>query len=459
MALIVERLLQVLPPGRVLADEESLLAYGYDGGTWLTGKPEAVVNVQEEAEVIAVLRLAQEARVPVYPRGAASGLAGAAVPDGGIALNFAAMRRIVEIDEESLMAVVEPGVVTADLQAAVEQRGLFYPPDPASLKQSTIGGNVSTGAGGPRCLKYGTTREYVRGIHAVLPGGQVIRDGGKYLKSATGYNLSQLFVGAEGTLGALTQVTLRLIPRPPATGTVLALFDDLDDAAAMVNRILGAGILPSVIEFIDHLGIRCIEQAAKLGLPDDIEALILIECDGHPAAVEAEIAQVTELCRAGGARSAERAIDQEERDRLWKARRSVSPSLSRLKPSKMGEDISLPRKYIVPMVRRIQQIAEEFAILLPTFGHIGDGNLHPNLVFDPRDPEEMQRVHGAAEALVQAAVGFGGTLSGEHGIGLLKKPYLPLAVPAETLALYRQLKAVFDPHGIMNPGKVFELAP
>jgi len=444
-----------LPKGRVLTDDESLLVYGYDGGTWLSGRPDAVVNVREEEEAVVVLRLAHEHGVPVFPRGAASGLAGSAVPLGGVALNFATMNRILDLDEESLMVVVEPGVVTADLQAAVEKRGLFYPPDPASLKQSTLGGNVGTGAGGPRCLKYGTTREYVRGMRAVLPGGQVLRDGGKYLKSATGYNLSQLFVGSEGTLGAFTQITLRLIPKPPATGTVLALFPKLDDATAIVTRILGAGILPSVLEFIDSSCIKCIEEVTHLGLPEDIDALILIECDGQPATVEAELGRVTGLCRQGGARDVERATDQDDRDRLWKARRSVSPSLSRLRPSKLGEDISLPRKYIVPMVRRIREISAEFDVLLPTFGHIGDGNLHPNLVFDPRDTEEMAKIEKAAEALIKSAVEFGGTLSGEHGIGLLKKAYLPLALPPENLELYRHIKAVFDPKGIMNPGKVF----
>ena len=451
----IDELTALLPKDRLLCDAESLIAYGYDGGTWLTGSPQAVVMAHEEDEVAAVLRLAQAHGVPVFPRGAGSGLAGGSVPEGGIVLNCAPMNRMLDIDEVNLMAVVQPGVVTADLQAAVEARGLFYPPDPASLKQSTLGGNVATGAGGPRCLKYGTTREYVRGLHAVLPGGQLLRDGGSYLKSATGYNLSQLFVGSEGTLGVITQVTLRLLPRPPSTGTVLALFPHLDDAAAIVTRMLGAGLLPSVIEFMDRSCIRCIEQASHLGLPDDIEALLLIECDGHAAAVEHELERVTAICSAGGARSVERAIEPEDRERLWKARRSVSPSLSHLRPSKLGEDISLPRRAIVPVLRRIQQIAEEYDVLLPTFGHIGDGNLHPNLVFDPRDDAEVARVSQAAEALVRAAVEHGGTLSGEHGIGLLKKSYLPLAVPQENLAIYRQIKAVFDPQGIMNPGKIF----
>ena len=453
---MINQLLAELPHGHVLTDPESLYVYGYDGGNWLTGLPDAVVLVHAEEEVVITLRLAQEHGVPVFPRGAGTGLAGGAVPRGGIALNFAPMRRILELDEESLMVTVEPGVVTADLQAAVEARGLFYPPDPNSLQQSTIGGNISTGAGGPRCLKYGTTREYVRGIRAVLAGGQILTDGGKYLKSATGYNLTQLFIGAEGTLGAVTRATLRLIPKPPAVGTVLAFFPRLDDAAAIVTRILGAGILPSVLEFIDQLGIRCIEQVAKLGLPEDIEALVLIECDGQETAIETELARIIELCASGGANHVERATDEETRARLWKARRSVSPSLSRLRPSKLGEDISLPRKSIVPMVRRLQQIAEQYGVLLPTFGHIGDGNLHPNLVFDPRNAEEVGRIELAAEALIKAAVELGGTLSGEHGIGLLKKEFLPLALPAQNIALYRQIKKVFDPLGIMNPGKIFE---
>jgi glycolate oxidase len=455
MTHIADELIALLPKGRVLADPESLVAYGYDGATAVSGMPDAVVQVRAETDAVAVLRWAAERRVAVTPRGAASGLAGAAVPLGGVALNFAPMHRILEIDTESLMAVVEPGVVCADLQAAVEKVGLFYPPDPASLKQSTIGGNVATGAGGPRCLKYGTTREYVRGVRAVLAGGQVIHDGGKYLKSTTGYNLSQLFVGSEGTLGALTQVTLRLIPKPPTTGTALAFFPRLEDAAALVTRILGAGILPSVIEFMDRATMDCIEQSQHLGLPDDIEALVLLECDGHPAAVEAELAVVIDLCGTAGASHVERALDEDARDRLWKARRSVSSSLSRLKPAKLGEDISLPRAAIVPMVRRIQEIAREHDVLLPVFGHIGDGNLHPNLVFDPRDAEEVARVGQAAEALIRAAVAHGGTLSGEHGIGLLKRDLLPLAVPPENLALYRGIKAALDPMGIMNPGKVF----
>jgi glycolate oxidase len=451
----IDHLARALPAGRVLSGKEQLLVYGYDASTAVTGLPEVVVCPEAEGEVVTALQIAQQYRVPVFARGAGTGLAAGAAPNAGIALSLGNMRRIKEIDTENLMAVVEPGVVTAHLQAAVEAHGLFYPPDPASLKVSTLGGNVATGAGGPRCLKYGVTREYVRGIRAVLPGGAIVTDGGKYLKSATGYNLAQLFVGSEGTLGVVTEITLRLIPKPPAVGTVMALFTSLEHATRTVGRVLGSGILPSVMEFMDSLSLQCVDKAFGLNLPAGTQAMMLIECDGRAEAVSAELAVVAELCADGGATVVSRATEAEERARLWKARRSVSPSLSRLRPVRLGEDISLPRSAIVSMVNEIQRIASEHNLLIPTFGHIGDGNLHPNILYDPADAAEAARVMPCAEALVRAAVAHGGTLSGEHGIGLLKRDLLPLALAPINLDLYRGIKAVFDPHGIMNPGKVF----
>jgi glycolate oxidase len=451
----IDALVRALPAGRVRQDRATLLVYGYDASTAIKGLPEVVVSPETETEVALTLQIADEHRAPVFTRGAATGLAAGSMPEGGIALNLATMRRIKEIDTENLMAVVEPGVVNAHLQKAVEAHGLFYPPDPASLKSSTLGGNVATGAGGPRCLKYGTTREYVRGVRAVLPGGRVVSDGGKYLKSATGYSLAQLFVGSEGTLGVVTEITLRLIPKPPAVGTVMALFTSLATAAAIVGRILGEGILPSVMEFMDALSLRCVDQAFHLDLPAGAEAMMLIECDGRPEAVSVEAAQIAALCAEGGAIVVRHATDEAERAALWKARRSVSPALSRLRPVRLGEDISLPRSAIVPMVQEIQRIASDYDLLIPTFGHIGDGNLHPNILYDPADPAEMARVAPCTEALVRAAVAHGGTLSGEHGIGLLKRDLLPLALPPINIELYRQIKAVFDPHGIMNPNKIF----
>jgi glycolate oxidase len=454
----VEELARALPAGRVRTDRATLLVHGYDASTAVKGLPEVVVCPETEQEVVATLQIADEARVPVFARGAGTGLAAGSVPQGGIALSLSTMRRIKEVDVENLMAVVEPGVVNAHLQAAVEAHGLFYPPDPASLKSSTLGGNVATGAGGPRCLKYGTTREYVRGIRAVLPGGRIISDGGKYLKSATGYNLSQLFTGSEGTLGVITEITVRLIPKPPATGTVMALFTSLEAATTIVGRIFASGILPSVMEFMDALSLRCVNEAYGMGLPEGTEAMMLIECDGRPEAISADIASIAEMCAEGGATVVRRATEEAERALLWKARRSVSPALSRLRPVRLGEDISLPRAAIVPMVREIQRIASDHQLMIPTFGHIGDGNLHPNILYDPRDEAEAARVGPCAEALVRAAVAHGGTLSGEHGIGLLKRDLLPIALPPVNIELYRQIKAVFDPHGIMNPGKVFTAA-
>ncbi len=452
---LLSSLASVLPADRIASDPESLLVYGYDGASGVTGRPDVVVSVQEEAEIVATLRVAESLRVPVFPRGAATGLAGGSVPSCGIVLNLAPMCRIIEIDTANLMATVEPGVINADLQAAVEAVGLFYPPDPASLKQSTIGGNVATGAGGPRCLKYGTTREYVRGIRAVLPGGQVVEDGGKYLKCATGYNLSQLFVGSEGTLGAISRITLRLLPRPPAVGSVVALFASLDSAAAMVERLLADGILPCVMEFMDRLCIECVEKAYHLGLAPEAEALVLIEADGTPEAVESECRRIAQICEEGGAFNVRRASDAGTRADLWRARRAVSPSLSRLRPARLGEDISLPRASIVSIVAEIRRIAAKHNLLIPVFGHIGDGNLHPNILYDPRDPEETRRVHIAAEELIRAAVAAGGTLSGEHGIGIAKRDLLPLALPELNQSLCKQIKQVFDPHNLMNPGKIF----
>ncbi len=451
----IEALARALPAGRVKSDPATRLVYGYDAATAVTGLPEVVVSPETEPEVVATLQIAEAHRVPVFTRGAGTGLAAGSVPHGGIALNLATMRRIKEIDTENLMAVVEPGVVNAHLQQAVEAQGLFYPPDPASLKSSTLGGNVATGAGGPRCLKYGTTREYVRGVRAVLPGGRVVSDGGKYLKSATGYSLAQLLVGSEGTLGVVTEITFRLIPKPPMVGTVMALFPSLERATVIVGRILGSGILPSVMEFMDALSLHCVDQAFGLDLPPSTEAMMLIECDGRPEAVAAEVALVAALCTEGGAMRVRQATEEDERTLLWKVRRSVSPALSRLRPVRLGEDISLPRAAIVPMVQEIQRIAAAHDLMIPTFGHIGDGNLHPNILYDPADPAEAARVGPCAEALIRAAVAHGGTLSGEHGIGLLKRDLLPLALPPINLELYRQIKAVFDPHGIMNPGKVF----
>jgi len=453
---IAGELATIVGSANVLTSEVDLLAYGYDG-TWFESRPLCVVMPGSTAEVQAIHSLATRERLALTPRAMGSGLSGGSVPlAGSIVLSVMRMNKILEIDAVDAVAVVEPGVVTADLQRAVEARGLFYPPDPSSLKQSAIGGNVAENAGGARCLKYGVTSDYVAALDVVLPGGQLVRTGGRMVKNVTGYDLRSLFTGAEGTLGTIVEVTLRLLVRPRYTKTATAAFDHLEDAASAVVAILGAGLLPTSIELMDNLTMRCVEESRPAGLPIDSDALLLFAVDGNYAEiVDAELHRIAEIASEHGARSTRVAADAEESARLWEARRAISPSLARKTPHKLGEDISVPRSQLVPMVREIRAIAERNGLLIPVFGHAGDGNLHPNILCDRRDPEQMARVRVAAREIFEAAVALGGTLSGEHGIGLLKKQFMELDLGVEALALMRRIKDAIDPLGIMNPGKVF----
>ena len=425
--------------------------YGYDG-TWLERRPDVAVSVVSADEVAGVLRWASQHQIPVVPRGAGSGLAGGSVPiSGGIVLNTTLMTRIKSIDRRTMRAVVQPGVVNADLQAAVEREGLFYPPDPASLRQSTIGGNVATGASGPRCLKYGGTREYVLGLEVVIPTGEIIHT------DATGgnpFDLTRLFIGSEGTLGVITDITLRLISKPPALGTVMATFASLDQASAAVDAILGAGVEPLALEMMDQTTLKCVEMHLKSGLPLDVAAMLLIEVDGDNDSVSDQMAVVVEECSTSEAVAIRPAGDDAEAQELWKIRRSTSSSFGRMYPNKLGEDISVPRSAIPEMVRRIQQIAQEYGLEIPLFGHIGDGNLHPNVLCDLRDNAQMERVVKAAQEIFISAIELGGTLSGEHGIGLLKREFVRMSLDPELVDLMQEIKSSFDPNNILNPGKV-----
>jgi glycolate oxidase len=446
---------RVLPKHQVLDSIEDRTLYAYDG-TSLKALPDAIALACSAEEVAAVLRFAAERSVPVVPRGAGTGLSGGSVPaEGGIALVLAGMRRIKEIDAESMLAVVEPGVITGEFQKKVEEAGMFYPPDPASLNYCTIGGNIAENAGGPHGVKYGVTKDYVLGLEVVLPSGEIARLGGRQIKNVTGYNLVQLFIGSEGTLGVITEAILRLLPKPPAKKTMLAIFDKLDDAATAVAGVMAGGVIPATLEIMDQKSINCVEDYLKLGLPRDAEAILLIEVDGMPAAVEAEAEVIGRICREKGVRSFQTAKDKKEEDALWKARRSISPAISAARPSKIGEDISVPRRAIPKMVREIQRIAAEFNLPIVIFGHAGDGNLHPNILTDRRDRQEMERVEQAIAAIFEASVKLGGTLSGEHGIGLSKRPYLDLAVSKETLKLMADIKRAVDPKAILNPGKIW----
>ena len=425
--------------------------YGYDG-TWLERRPDVAVSVVSADEVAGVLRWASQHRIPVVPRGAGSGLAGGSVPiSGGIVLNTTLMTRIRSIDRRTMRAVLQPGVVNADLQAAVEREGLFYPPDPASLRQSTIGGNVATGASGPRCLKYGGTREYVLGLEVVIPTGEIIHTDAT---SGNPFDLTRLFIGSEGTLGVITDITLRLISKPPALGTVMATFASLDQASAAVDAILGAGVEPLALEMMDQTTLKCVEMHLKSGLPLDVAAMLLIEVDGENDSVSDQMAVVVEECSTSEAVAIRPAGDDAEAQELWKIRRSTSSSFGRMYPNKLGEDISVPRSAIPEMVRRIQQIAQEYGLEIPLFGHIGDGNLHPNVLCDLRDSAQMERVVKAAQEIFISAIELDGTLSGEHGIGLLKREFVRMSLDPELVDLMQEIKSSFDPNNILNPGKV-----
>ena len=451
---VVRQLRGIAGERAVLTSPEDLLCYGYDS-SWLQSKAGVVVLPTTAEQVSQIVKLANRELVPIVTRGAGTGMSGGSIPDErSIVLGLNRMNRIKEIDRANLVAVVEPGVVTADLQAEVESLNLFYPPDPASLKQSTLGGNVAEGAGGPRCLKYGTTKDYVLGLDVVLPTGEIIRTGGKLMKDVTGYNLNQIFVGSEGTLGIITEIILRLIPKPEAKRTAMAVFPLLDDATMAVTNLLGAGILPSTIEIMDNTTIRVVEEYLHQGLPVDAAAILIVEVDGKVESVGPEIEQVGKVCEKSGASEVHVATTEEECEALWKARRAVSGALGRLAPTKQGEDISIPRSAIPEMVRRVGEISKKYDLIIPVFGHAGDGNLHPNLVFDQRDPEVTERVHKAAEEIFDAAIELGGTLSGEHGIGLVKQPYVARKLSPQVLDLMQRIKRTFDPNNILNPGKM-----
>jgi len=456
---IVQELKDIVGAEHVLTSLEDLVCYSFDG-TFAEHLPDVVVSPRTTEEVSRVMQVANREEIPVVPRGMASGLAAGTVPvGGGIALNLTRMNSILEIDALNMTATVEAGVITADLQAEVEKRGLFYPPDPSSIKQSTIGGNVACNAGGPRCLKYGVTKDYVMGMTVVLADGRIIRTGGKPIKYVTGYNLAQLMVGSEGTLGVITEVLLRLVPKPPAQQTVMAIFPRLDDASTTVNGILLAGVLPASIEIIDQTAINCVEDYLHLGLPRDAEAILIIECDGAEICVRRETKVVMDVCRRGGASEVKMAVTEEERAELWRARRSVSPSLGRVRPNKLGEDISVPRAAIPEMIRRIRAISEKYDLPIVVFGHAGDGNLHPNILFDRRNPDEWERVKEVTREIFAAAVELGGTLSGEHGVGALKRAFMEMDLGKDTIDVMRSIKRALDPKGILNPGKIFPQRP
>jgi len=451
---LVRDLAALVDPRRVWGDVEDLVAYTNDA-THRRELPAAVVAPESVDEVAAVLRYANGRGIPVTPRGAGTGLAGGAVPaPGGLVLDLKRLNRILEIDDRNLTATVECGVVTGDFQREVEARGLFYPPDPQSLAVCTIGGNVATRAGGPRGVKYGTTKDYVLGLEAVLPDGSVISYGGKSVKMSAGYDLARVFTGSEGTLGVITKVTLRLLVLPPCRRVMVAAFPELDSAAEAVSALIARGAEPSMLEMLDRIAVASLQRYLPLGLPPELEAFLIIEVDGHPAKVEEDCALVAEVCREYGVHEVRVARDAAEAERILQARRALFPAAARAAPNLVIEDATVPRTQVPAMVRAIRRIAERHRVLISITGHIGDGNLHPGIIMDRRFPESVRRAEQAMAEIAREALNLGGTLSGEHGVGLLKAPFLEWEFGEAGVALMRRLKRAFDPHGIMNPGKI-----
>jgi len=451
---ILNELISIVGKDNVLSEWEDRICYSYDA-TMKRAIPSVVVFPITAEEIAKIMQLANRELIPVFPRGAGTGLSGGAIAaENGISLVMTRMNKILEINNEDLLCVVQPGVVTADLQAAVDKVGLFYPPDPNSLATCTIGGNVAENAGGPRAFKYGVTTDFVLGLEVVTPIGEIMCTGGRTVKNVTGYDITSLLTGSEGTLGIITEITLSLLPKPAEKRTALVGFDKMSEAAHTVSDMVASGVIPATLEIMDKVTIRCVENSLKMGLPLDVEAVLLIEVDGRKSQVEEEIILVEEVCRRNHCVMIKIATNEAERNGLWAARRAVSGAVIQLNPTKISEDATVPRSKIPAMVERVKEISQKYDIHLPLYGHAGDGNLHPTIVTDSTNPEEMARVEKAIEEIFHAALEMNGTLSGEHGIGILKRPFLVWEVGEVGLRYLQAIKKAVDPNNILNPGKV-----
>lgn len=437
-------------------EREDLLCYSYDASYAEARLPLAVVWPRKADEVARVLRQAGEQSLSVIPRGAGTGMSGATVPRGSdsIVLSLEKMRKMIEVDTRNMTVIVEPGFVNGRLQEELEALGYFYPPDPASMQTCTIGGNVATNAGGPRALKYGVTRDYVMSVEAVLADGVILTLGGRTYKRTVGYDLRNLVVGSEGTLAVFTKIRLRMLPLPEGVLTLLVLFRDLGRCGEAVLKILSSRVIPRTMEFLDRSSIEAVEQYKPTGLPTDVEALLLIELDGYPAAIGREAERVVDSCRGLGGEAVV-AEDDMARRQIWEARRSLSPALYRIKPNKINQDIVVPRPMITELLLRLRTLSEESGIRIVSFGHAGDGNMHANIMVDAQDPDEYTRGLELVGKVYRIALDLGGSISGEHGIGILKAPYVGMELRERELALMKQVKGVFDPKGVLNPGKIF----
>ncbi|HDZ62157.1 MAG TPA: FAD-binding protein [Nitrospirae bacterium] len=443
-------------PQRVFTEPEDLYCYGFDASV-NKGLPLAVVRPIDTGEISKAAAFASDNGISIVPRGAGTGMTSGSVPvENSLIFSTEAMNRIIDVDEKNLVAVVEPGVINGHLQKVLESKGLFYPPDPSSMDFCTIGGNVAENAGGPRALKYGVTKDYVLGLEAVLPDGKVFTAGVKTHKGVVGYDLTRLIVGSEGTLVIVSKVFLRLLPLPEEIVTLLCAFPRLDNAATAVSRIIASRIIPRTLEFMDHETILAVENYKPFGLPVDAEALLLIEVDGAHSSVHEMTEKIVSICTSLGA-GVSVADDVFAKQRIWEARRAISPALYRISPSKINEDIVVPRSNIPDMLKSLKEIGIRHKLKIVNFGHAGDGNIHVNIMTDKKDVTEYKNAERAVKDIFEAALKLGGTISGEHGIGLAKARYLGMELSHESISLMKGIKGIFDPKGIMNPGKIFPI--
>ncbi|HYF77969.1 MAG TPA: FAD-linked oxidase C-terminal domain-containing protein [Symbiobacteriaceae bacterium] len=453
---VLRELTAIVGANWCLNSPADLMAYSFDATPLYQHLPDAVVVPGSAEEVAAIMKVAYQHRIPIVPRGQGSNLSAGTVPtQGGIVLGLNRINALKEIDQENMTCTFEPGLVTAKLHQAVEALGLFYPPDPGSMTVSTLGGNIAECAGGLRGLKYGVTKDYIIGLEAVLADGRMLKVGGKNAKDVAGYDLVKLFVGSEGTLGIVTEATAKLIPLPETKRTMLALFQDLTGAARSVSRIIASRIIPATLEFLDNATIRVVEDFAKIGLPVEAGALLLIQQDGPESICERDSARIASICKEEGAFETRLAQDAAEEAALMTARRAALSALARKKPTTVLEDATVPRKHLAEMVEQINRIAQKYSVDICTFGHAGDGNLHPTCMCDERDREEIHRVELAFEEIFEAALKLGGTITGEHGVGESKAGYLEWRIGPTGIEIMKGIKASFDPHHLLNPGKIF----
>jgi glycolate oxidase len=452
---LVTELMDIVGKDNVLTAMSDRITHSYDA-TQEKHLPDVVVYAASTEEVSRVVKLANRLKIPILPRGAGSGFTGGTLPvRGGIVLVLTKMDRIIDIDTENLTAEVEAGVVTAELQRQVEKLGLFYPPDPASKEFSTLGGNVAECAGGPRCVKYGVTKDYVLGLEVVTPSGDIIRTGGRTLKNVVGYDLTKLFVGSEGTLGIATKIILKLLPKPEAKKTMLVQFETIDGAAQSVSAIIGAKIIPTTLEFMDAATINCIRDVSTIALPENCQAVLIIEVDGDARLLDKQVKRILDVIKPFGILHSKIAETDEESEEIWQVRRIVSPSLRKVNPDKFNEDIVVPRSKVPDMIRALEKIAADYGVAIVNFGHAGDGNIHVNVMVDLKEHGMAAKVEKVMDEIFAAAVKLRGAISGEHGIGTSKAKYMNMELDITTISYMQRIKEALDPNNILNPGKIF----